>query len=49
MNINAVGLWTVRALLVVGAAVAGCMGKDQASSGCIVALVISFLFLGEGK
>lgn len=47
MKIHALGLWTMRLVLVVGAVVAGCMDKSDVASGCIFGLIASFVLLGE--
>jgi len=45
MKINAIGLWTMRLVLVIGAIVSGCLGKEEVAGWCIFALVLSFLLL----
>jgi hypothetical protein len=45
MKINEIGVWTLRSILAIGAIVAGCLGKEEAASGCITGLVLSFIFL----
>lgn len=48
-KINAVGLWSMRIALVVGAVVAGCLGKEEVAGACIVGLICSFLFLDSDE
>lgn len=43
--VHAIGVWTIRGILAVGAVIAGCMGKDDAAGYCATAFVLSFLFL----
>lgn len=45
MKINAIGVWSMRILLVLGAVVSGCLGREEVSGGCVLGLVMSFVFL----
>lgn len=43
-QIHVLGVWIFRLTLVIGAVVAGCLGKENVAQGCIAGLVISFFF-----
>ncbi len=42
---NAIGVWTIRGILAIGAVVCGCLGKEDAAGGCVVGLIVSFWLL----
>ena len=44
IDISELGVWTIRIALV-GAIVAGCLGKSEVSEGCVSGLIISFFLL----
>ena len=45
MNINAIGAWTLRIILAVGAIVSGLIGNTDVSGACVVVLIFSFFAL----
>ena len=45
LDVHAIGVWSLRIVLVIGAIVSGCLGRDEVSSGCVAALVVSFVLL----
>lgn len=45
MKINAIGVWSIRGILVIGMIVSGLMHNNDVSGGCFVGLVASFVFL----
>lgn len=45
MNVNAIGLWTMRVVLVIAIAVLACLDKTDAAVALFVALILSFWLL----
>ncbi len=43
--IHAIGVWTLRVVLLIGAVALGCFDKTEAAGACVTALVLSFIFL----
>lgn len=44
-TVEAIGVWVMRILLVIGAIVAGLMGKEEMASAIAAIVVISFFFM----
>lgn len=44
-TINTIGIWCLRIALVAGAITLAALGKDDAASGCVIALIFTFFFL----
>jgi len=45
LDINSIGVWTLRVCLAIGCIILGAIGQDEAASGLGIALIASFFLL----